>query len=59
MGKNTGSQTRKGAVKARSQTYNDKTKMFVKRNKKTGQFISCKKSAYKGVRKESNCKKKS
>ena len=57
MSKNTGEGTsRKGAVKERSQTYNSKTKLFVKRDKKTGRFIGTKKTAFKGVRKEKNCK---
>ena len=32
MGKNTGNNTRKGAAKDRSQVYNEKTKMFAKRD---------------------------
>jgi len=57
MSKNTGKKFRKGAIKNRSQTYNNKTKCYIKRDKKTGQFISSKKTAYKGIRKEVNCKK--
>tara|TARA_B110000971_G_C19918746_1_gene458122 strand:+ start:518 stop:745 length:228 start_codon:yes stop_codon:yes gene_type:complete len=53
MAKNTGNSCRKGAVKERSQVYNDKTKQYVKRNKKNGRFLSSKKTAYKGVKKES------
>ena len=47
--------TRKGQVKKRSQVYNSKTKMFVKRGP-DGKFISCKKDGnpYKSVRKETN-----
>jgi hypothetical protein len=52
MGKNTGTNYRKGSVLNRSQCYNDKTKQYVKRDKKTGRFISSKKTPYKGVTKE-------
>jgi hypothetical protein len=52
MGKNTGNNTRKGAVKDRSQVYNEKTKMFVKRDATTGKFMSCSVNSYKGVTKE-------
>jgi hypothetical protein len=59
MAKNTGNNTRLGAVKDRSQVYNDKTKCYVKRDATTGQFISCKKNEpYKGVAKESLAPKK-
>lgn len=56
MAKNTLNNTRKGAVKARSQVYNNKTNMFVKRDKKTGRFISGKSTPYKGVTKEKKIK---
>jgi len=57
MGTNTGSKHRKGATKNRSQTYNNKTGCYVKRDTKTGRFISCKKEVpYKGVAKDSNAK---
>ena len=53
MAGNTGKNTRKGAVKQRSQTYNPKTDSYVKRDKDTGRFLSSKKSTpYKGVSKE-------
>ena len=52
MAKNTNENFRKGAVKDRSQVYNDKNKCYVKRDKKTGQFLSAKKTPYKGVKKE-------
>lgn len=58
MAGNTGKGHRKGAVKGKTQTYNEKTKQFVKRDSKTGQFVSSKNSAYKGVTKENNAKKK-
>jgi len=52
MAKNTSNNTRKGAVKNRSQVLNPKTKMYVKRDKKTGRFLSAKSTPYKGVSKE-------
>ena len=52
MAKNTDNNTRKGAVKDRSQVLNPKTKLYVKRDKTTGKFISAKATPYKGVRKE-------
>ena len=52
MAKNTNNNTRKGAVKDRSQVLNPKTKLYVKRDKKTGKFISAKATPYKGVSKE-------
>lgn len=51
MGKNTGKGYRTGPVKDRTQSYNPKTKMYVKRDTTTGKIISCKKTAYKNVRK--------
>jgi hypothetical protein len=49
-----GDNSRKGAVKQRSQFLNPKTKLFVKRNTKTGKFMDVKTSGgkFKGVRKE-------
>lgn len=47
--------SRKGAIKKRSQTFNPKTKSWVKRDTKTGKFIDVKTSSkkpFKGVRKE-------
>jgi hypothetical protein len=53
MAKNTGNNTRQGAVKERSQTFNPKTNCFVKRDTTTGQFLSCKKDdPFKGIKKE-------
>lgn len=57
MARNTNNNTRKGAVKSRTQCYNEKTKVFIKRDKKTGRFISGKKTAYKGVTKEKSAKR--
>lgn len=56
MGTNTGSKHRKGAQKNRSQTYNSKTGCFLKRDTKTGRFVSVKKTAFKGVRKDNNAR---
>jgi hypothetical protein len=45
---------RVGAVRGRSQSYNPRTKLFTKRDAKTGQFIDVKTSGgpFKGVRRE-------
>ena len=45
---------RNGAVRERSQTYNPKTKQWVKRDTDTGRFIDVNKNGqpHKGVRKE-------
>lgn len=49
-----GDNARIGAVRERSQTYNTKTGLYVKRDKTTGQFMDVKTSGgkFKGVRKE-------
>jgi hypothetical protein len=49
-----GDNTRKGAVKKRSQLKNSLTKTSTKRNKTDGEFMAVKKSAkkFKGVRRE-------
>lgn len=49
-----GDNTRKGAVKGRSQTFNTKTNQYVKRNAETGKFMDVKQNGtpLKGVRKE-------
>lgn len=56
MAKNgiSGDNRRIGAVKNRTQVLNTKTKYFVKRDKKTGQFMSVKTTGgkFKGVTKE-------
>ena len=47
--------SRKGAVRGRSQTYNPKNDSWVKRDSKTGRFMDVKTSdnkPFKGVRKE-------
>ncbi len=52
MAKNTGNGHRKGIVSNRTQTYNSKTKQFVKRDSSTGKFLSCKDEPFKNIRKE-------
>ena len=52
MARNTNCNTRKGAVKDRTQVLNPKTKLYIKRDKKTGKFISAKVTPYKGITKE-------
>lgn len=49
-----GDNARIGAVKDRSQTFDDKIKLYVKRDTTTGRFIDVKTSGgkFKGVRKE-------
>ena len=51
MAKNTGKGYRKGAVRQRTQSYNPRTRQYVKRNTTTGRFMSAKSTRYKGVRK--------
>ncbi|WP_164466714.1 hypothetical protein [Chryseobacterium taklimakanense] len=53
--KPTGDGHRNGAVKGRSQTFNPKTELWVKRDSETGRFMDVKTSdntPFKGVRKE-------
>jgi hypothetical protein len=52
MATNTGTGSRKGSVTSRTQTFNPKTKDFVKRNAETGKFMAAKATPYKGVAKE-------
>lgn len=55
MAKNTGNNSRKGAVKSRTQTHNPKTNTWVKRDSDSGKFIDNKTSnnkPFKGVTKE-------
>ncbi len=54
MARNTGKGHRQGAVKERSQTYNSKTGLYVKRDAQTGQFMQTKKDGkpFKGVTRE-------
>lgn len=54
MAKNTGSGSRVGAVRGRSQVKNPSNGLWTKRSAATGQFVAVKKSgdAFKGVRRE-------
>ena len=54
VNKPTGDNSRKGAVRKRTQLKNPLTKTSTKRNKKGGQFMAVKKSAkkFKSVRRE-------
>lgn len=54
MAGNTKEGYRKGAVKDCSQTFNPKTEQFIKRDTKTGQFVSTSDNKYKGVKMEKN-----
>ncbi len=58
MGINTNEGYRIGVVKDRSQTYNPKTEQYVKRDLKTGKFISASDFKYKGIRVEKNTNNK-
>ena len=60
MAKNTGKGYRKGSVDDRSQTYNPKTKRWVKRDTESGQFIDQKfdNDRFKGVAKEKDDRRK-
>jgi hypothetical protein len=57
MGKNTSSGFRIGAVKDRSQVFNEKTKQFVKRDATTGKFMATSDNKFKGVTVEKDKKK--
>ena len=52
--KPSGDNHRKGAVKSRSQVYNEKIDRFIKRDSDTGKFMDVKSNSkpFKGVRKE-------
>jgi hypothetical protein len=54
MAKNTGHNTRKGAVKQREQVLNPKNEKWTKRDKETGQFMDVKSDGepFKGVTKK-------
>lgn len=55
MATNSGKNSRKGAIKDRSQVFNPSTGNYVKRDTKTGKFIDVKSDGkpFKGVTKES------
>ena len=52
MAKNTNEEYRKGSVKDRTQLYNPKTEKYIKRDTKTGQFISSSDKKFKGIKLE-------
>lgn len=54
MGRNTSNGYRIGAVKERSQVFNDKTGQYVKRDTTSGKFISASNNKFKGVTVEKN-----
>jgi hypothetical protein len=56
MAKNNGNGKRTGIVKNRTQTYNEKTGMYMKRDE-NGKFMSGKSTPYKAIRKETPKKK--
>lgn len=56
MAGNTGKGHRKGAVKDRSQFYNEKTGKYYKRDAATGRIMAVKTEAFKGVTEESKKK---
>ena len=52
MAGNTNKGHRNGSVSNRSQSYNPKSKTWIKRNTKTGKIMAVKKEPFKGVRKK-------
>ena len=56
MAKNTKEGHRIGAVKERSQVYNNKTDQYIKRDTTTGKFVSSSSNKYKGIELE-KCQK--
>ena len=54
MAKNTGSNSRRGAVRGRTQSYNPRTERWTKRDSATGRFVDTKSGGepFKGVTKE-------
>ncbi len=52
MAGNTGNGYRAGAVKDRTQVFNEKTGKYIKRDTVTGRFISASDNKYKGVKEE-------
>ena len=54
MGRNTSNGYRIGAVKERSQVFNDRTGQFIKRDTTSGKFISASNNKFKGVTVEKN-----
>ena len=56
MAKNTGNGHRVGIVTGRTQTFNPKTEQYVKRDAKTGKFLSSKETPFKNIKKENSKK---
>ena len=50
MGRNTGNGTRIGVTGGRKQTYNPRTKKYIKINTETGKFMSSSNTKYKNIR---------
>ena len=57
MAKNTHNNTRKGIIKNRSQYYNSKTKLYIKKDNTTGKILSCKSTPYKSIALKNKAKK--
>ena len=55
MAKNTGNGTRMGPISNRSQTYNPKTNLYVKKDE-SGKFLACKDTPFKNVRRDQTAK---
>jgi hypothetical protein len=55
MGKNTGKGYRQGPISNRTQTYNPKTGLYIKRDE-NGKFIGSKESPFKNIRREEAAK---
>ena len=56
MAGNTGNGQRAGAVRDRTQVFNEKTGKYIKRDTVTGRFISSSDTKYKGVKEEKRTK---
>ena len=52
MAKNTKDGYRIGSVKERSQIFNPKTEQYIKRDTKTGKFMSTSDNKFKGIKQE-------
>ena len=52
MAKNTGNGHRAGVVSGRTQVYNPTTEKYIKRDAKTGKFMSSKDTPFKNIRNE-------
>ena len=55
MAKNTGTGGRTGIIANRSQTYNSKTGLYVKRDE-SGKFVKTKETPFKNVRRDAKAK---